>query len=270
MKMNNGVSSHHSQHHQHPHHSQKQQNMSKLPPHLMKNNNSNNNNISSGPNAPQNMAQPIVGGAEYINKTMDSLSHNQLYDIIYKMKLLLQQHPQQTKQILTHSPQLAYALLHAQMILGLANNNDVQKALNFVTAAPPSQQQQPLPQQQIQHSHQPNRNIPIQQGGFSSSSTHSLRNIAKGTYPPPRVVQPAAMQPPFNNMNPLPVNPQNNYNPVNNNMNPPPVNPMSQNVLLNQVLSSLTPEQIKALPADQQLSLQKLLTQHVLNLKNNS
>jgi len=77
-----------------------------------------NNNNPPNPNP----TVPVVGGVQSeINKVIDSMSHQQLYEVMVQMKGLIQTYPEQARQMLISSPQLAYALLQTQVVLGMIN-----------------------------------------------------------------------------------------------------------------------------------------------------
>jgi hypothetical protein len=63
--------------------------------------------------------------ADTIHKIVGEMTQGQLYDLVWKMKLLMQQHPDQARQLLKSSPQLAYALLQAQIVLNLLTPGEV-------------------------------------------------------------------------------------------------------------------------------------------------
>jgi len=79
-----------------------------------------------------------------ISKVLDGMSPSQLYEIMVQMKGLIQKKPEQVQLLLYNNPQLAYALLQAQVILGIINSNDAQQL--HLHAQQQSQQPQPQPQ----------------------------------------------------------------------------------------------------------------------------
>ena len=78
-------------------------------------NNLNNNNINSN---------PINNNLGNQNPTIpnDKMSDMQLYQILAYFKMLFQQNPLSVQQYIQSSPQLTYALMNAQLILGIAPN----------------------------------------------------------------------------------------------------------------------------------------------------
>jgi len=81
-----------------------------------------------------------VGGNDAITSILDGMSQNQLYEIMWKMKTLIQQNPEQARKILTINPQLAYALLQAQVILGMVEPTIVQQLVQNQIAQQTQQQ----------------------------------------------------------------------------------------------------------------------------------
>ena len=67
--------------------------------------------------------QPPVHGAsvppenapEVITKAVASLPPEQMFELMKQMKWFIHQNPQEARQLLLHNPQLAYALLQAQV-----------------------------------------------------------------------------------------------------------------------------------------------------------
>jgi cleavage stimulation factor subunit 2 len=58
-----------------------------------------------------------------------ALSPTQLFELMSQMKLLIQQNPEQARQLLYQNPQLTYALLHAQFMMGMVDSSIVQVRL---------------------------------------------------------------------------------------------------------------------------------------------
>lgn len=52
--------------------------------------------------------------------SIEQLSYQQIHEIMLQMKALAQQNPEQVRQLLIANPQLTYALLQGQIMLGLA------------------------------------------------------------------------------------------------------------------------------------------------------
>jgi cleavage stimulation factor subunit 2 len=55
-----------------------------------------------------------------------ALSPTQLFELMSQIKLLIQQNPEQARQLLHQNPQLTYALLQAQLIMGMVDSSIVQ------------------------------------------------------------------------------------------------------------------------------------------------
>jgi hypothetical protein len=56
-----------------------------------------------------------------IGAVLEGMTTHQLYDMIAQMKGLIEQSPDQARQVLEANPQFAYALLQAELILGMVN-----------------------------------------------------------------------------------------------------------------------------------------------------
>lgn len=54
---------------------------------------------------------------EIITKTVASLPPEQMYELMKQMKACIQNNPSEARQMLLHNPQLAYALLQAQVVM---------------------------------------------------------------------------------------------------------------------------------------------------------
>ncbi|KAJ6359110.1 hypothetical protein OIU76_000760 [Salix suchowensis] len=91
--------------------------------------------------------KPIAG--EGLPANLAGMTKNQLYDIMFQMKTLIEQNKQQAKEILIQNPLLTKALFQAQIMLGMVQPPQV--VPNIQPAA--SQQQ---PQQSAQPSRQSN------------------------------------------------------------------------------------------------------------------
>jgi len=62
-----------------------------------------------------------------ISKVLEGMSNSQLYEIMVQMKGLIQKKPEQAQQLLINHPHLAYALLNAQVLLGVISPHDAQQ-----------------------------------------------------------------------------------------------------------------------------------------------
>lgn len=66
---------------------------------------------------------PPESAPEHITKAVASLPPEQMYELMTQMKWFMQQNPQEARQLLLHNPQLAYALLQAQVCSVKSNPN---------------------------------------------------------------------------------------------------------------------------------------------------
>jgi cleavage stimulation factor subunit 2 len=55
-----------------------------------------------------------------ISKAVSSLPPDQMYELMKRMKTLVEENPQNARNMLNQNPQLAYALLQAQVIMRYA------------------------------------------------------------------------------------------------------------------------------------------------------
>lgn len=114
-----------------------------------------------GPIEPPIYGAPVPPEAapEAITKAVASLPPEQMFELMKQMKWCIQHNPEETKQLLLHNPQLAYALLQAQVVMRIVDLETAQSMLHRVprgaSLQPPQQQQQlplppPPPQSQVQ------------------------------------------------------------------------------------------------------------------------
>jgi len=71
---------------------------------------------------------------EVISKTVASLPPEQMFQLMQQMKLCIQNNPQEARQMLTQNPQLAYALLQAQVVMRIV---DPETAVDMLHKASP-------------------------------------------------------------------------------------------------------------------------------------
>lgn len=71
---------------------------------------------------------------EVISKTVASLPPEQMFQLMQQMKLCIQNNPQEARQMLTQNPQLAYALLQAQVVMRIV---DPETAVEMLHRASP-------------------------------------------------------------------------------------------------------------------------------------
>ena len=60
-------------------------------------------------------AVPPEAAPEAITKAVASLPPEQMFELMKQMKWCIERNPEETRQLLLHNPQLAYALLQAQV-----------------------------------------------------------------------------------------------------------------------------------------------------------
>jgi len=89
---------------------------------------------------------PAEASRAHVDAVLEGMSTYQLYDMIAQMKSLIEQNPEQARQILEGNPQFAYALLQAELILGMTNPQVVKQLLEGMN---PGIQTPPIPPQPI-------------------------------------------------------------------------------------------------------------------------
>ncbi|UZJ51268.1 hypothetical protein CBS101457_000588 [Exobasidium rhododendri] len=203
------------------------------------------------PNLPKGqILPPGVDATDSISQTLAALPPNQLLDIMSQMKSLVTSSPEQARTLLNGHPQLAYALFQAMLMMNVVDATILQRILTTSgalgpdangPAIPPPQHadysgglpaRPPPPQQQPQQQHQQQQQ---QQHQHQMAAYPGPSPMSHPSMPPPPPQQQQQQQQP-QNMSHLPD---------------------EQRALLEQVLQ-LTPDQIAALPADQQEGIRQL------------
>jgi cleavage stimulation factor subunit 2 len=187
---------------------------------------------------PMGSAANAVGGAvgseAQISAQLEGMSHEQLWSLIANMKEQIEQTPEQARQILEANPQLAYALLQAQVMLGMVKPEQLMGAL---AQAQQQQQQQAQPQ-------------PVLQQPPIAAQPIAMAPVVAPLLPDP-IMQPA-MYGGFGGM-PTMAPPPTHFVPV------PTIAP-EQAELLRQV-AALTAAQIAILPDDQRAKVLEIRRQ---------
>jgi cleavage stimulation factor subunit 2 len=182
------------------------------------------------PNLPKGQPLPPgVGATDSISQTLAALPPNQLLDIMSQMKSLVTSSPEQARTLLNGHPQLAYALFQAMLMMNVVDATILQRILTTSGALGPDTNGSVVPPQQ-----------PDMSGG-----------IPGRPLPPPQAAAypgaPPISQPPPQQHQQHQQQQQSNLSHL----------PEEQRALLEQVLQ-LTPEQIAALPPDQQEGIRQL------------
>lgn len=170
-----------------------------------------------------------LNAPDAISRTLSALPPPQLLEIMGQMKGLVTTDPLKATELLRQAPQLSYAIFQALLLMNLVDTSVLTQVIENAAApaAAPAAAAAPPPP------------------------------------PPPPVVAVPQQQPTpqqYAAYHPVPTPPQSQYVPPP--PQPPPQQPQVQNdpqraALIQQVLS-LTPEQIGALPADQQTQIMML------------
>ncbi|GFQ66194.1 cleavage stimulation factor subunit 2 [Trichonephila clavata] len=75
---------------------------------------------------------------EEISKAVASLPAEQMFELMKQMKMCIENNPQEARNLLLQNPQLAYALLQAQVIMRIVDPEVAIKILNRIVAPPPT------------------------------------------------------------------------------------------------------------------------------------
>ncbi|KAG0635489.1 hypothetical protein HOY80DRAFT_1011848 [Tuber brumale] len=184
-----------------------------------------------------------LNAPDAISRTLSALQPPQLLDILGQMKALVTADPLKATELLRQAPQLSYAIFQALLLMNLVDTSVLTQVIE--NAAAPSQ--------------------PLSASGSTTSS--AVTGIVPPPPPPPPQQQQAAaatyasqyVPPPAVPAAPTPPQQQSAYTPAP--AQAAIVADPQRAALIQQVLS-LTPEQIGALPADQQSQI--MLLKHQL------
>ena len=230
-------------------------------------------NVPTGPIEPPVHGQPVPpeNAPEAITKAVASLPPEQMFELMKQMKWCIQYNPNETRQLLLHNPQLAYALLQAQVVMKIVDLDTAQKLLHRTPRGQPLQMEshpppppprdppphrEPLPHRDPRpHREQPPHQHPSQRfshqnpggGGWYRDAPQSSRG------PPP-----SQRGPPSQSHGILPHGSPNYHH------GSPSDVPPDQEKMLMQVLN-LSDEQIKVLPIDQRNKILRLKEQIAQN-----
>lgn len=222
-------------------------------------------NFSQGPARVENFYGPPVDprrAPEVISQAVASLPPEQMFELMKQLKQCVQNNPSQARQMLLHNPQLAYALLQAQVVmrivepqvaLALLYRQDSSQVapLQAPSAGPPVNVPAAAPF--VQRPVMPNMIPPAlpQQNPQPTNPTPLM-------YPPPLQQQ---HQHPFpgNANQPSNAIPNIETSPLSTHGFRPDVNPERNNLLMQVV--QLSDEQIASLPLDQRQSIMMLKEQ---------
>jgi cleavage stimulation factor subunit 2 len=143
-----------------------------------------------GDYVPMHTGGPVPQGSEaHISQFLEGLSHEQLWSMIANMKEQIEQTPEQARQILESNPQLAYALLQAQVLLGMVKTEQLVAALDHAQQHPVTSAHQSLPTPQPMHSGVPMPILPDQMmqqpmyGGFGAPMQPAYSGHSQGIAP---------------------------------------------------------------------------------------
>uniref|UniRef100_H3B855 Cleavage stimulation factor subunit 2 n=1 Tax=Latimeria chalumnae TaxID=7897 RepID=H3B855_LATCH len=106
---------------------------------------------------------------ESISRAVASLPPEQMFELMKQMKLCIQNSPQEARNMLLQNPQLAYALLQAQVVMRIVDPEIALKMLHRQTNVPslaPSGQPAPVPNAPLPQQAPPGPSQPQQMGGM--------------------------------------------------------------------------------------------------------
>lgn len=178
------------------------------------------------------MPPPGVAAHNAINKTLMTLTRDQMLEIIMDLKTLSQKNPKLTSELFSAAPQLSYMAIQSMLMLNLVDD----RMVFFLAGQQPQPQLQPQQQQQSQ----------------SQSQSQS-----------PQQSQPQPQQQPQMSLSQPPTQPSQ-YEPqpkqINTSSNPSPPQPekQEQEIELIRKVMELTDEQIAQLSKDQRDALNVL------------
>lgn len=91
--------------------------------------------VIHGPVNPPLYGEPVPpeGAPEAITKAVASLPPEQMFELMKQMKWCIQHNPKETRQLLLNNPQLAYALLQAQVVMKIVDLETAQNVLHRTT-----------------------------------------------------------------------------------------------------------------------------------------
>ena len=244
-------------------------------------------NLRGSMNTPSGPMEPPVHGApvppenapEAITKAVASLPPEQMFELMKQMKWCIQHTPNETRQLLLHNPQLAYALLQAQVVMKIVDLDTAQKLLHRGARGQPLQSDPhphpppPPPPQPIRgdppHQHPPppppNASKYSQPQGGRGGGGGWYREMpprsSRGPPPPQHGIHPHDMPQPHHRVPPPGRGPDDFHR----GPPPPPDAPLDSQdqekaALLMQVLS-LSKEQIQMLPTEQRNNILRLKEQ---------
>ncbi|KAI1184818.1 hinge domain of cleavage stimulation factor subunit 2-domain-containing protein [Nemania serpens] len=80
---------------------------------------------------------PGMTATDAISRTLNTLPPSQLLDILSQMKSLASTDPGRAAELLSHAPQLSYAIFQALLLMGLVSPEAIQSVLDTSASVPP-------------------------------------------------------------------------------------------------------------------------------------
>jgi len=210
---------------------------------------------------------PGKSSLDVITQALTNIRTSQVLDVLAQMKTYVTNYPQQARDLLSHNPQLAFALFQALILNDVVDRSVIERmqsaaAAKVVTQPPPPPMQPHMPQ--VPHIPQQ----PIAPYGHYGQlpPTMNMQSMVPQVQPQPyipaapaQVISPPPSTMPQTNMwNRPPPPPQQVPAPTPS--TPDAQNADQQRAMLMQVLQ-LTPEQINQLPAGEKAVVEQLRSQ---------
>ncbi|XP_009614575.1 cleavage stimulating factor 64-like isoform X1 [Nicotiana tomentosiformis] len=129
--------------------------------------------------------------ADGLSAKMAGMSKNQLYDIMFQMKTLVEQNQQQARQILIQNPSLTRALFQAQIMLGMVQPPQAIPAIQPTGALNPQQSVSQLPQSNVQTTPSLSEQIGIQEQTRKQQQNQPSLTAPSASRPPSNLQPPS-------------------------------------------------------------------------------
>ncbi|KAI0990252.1 hypothetical protein GJ496_009585 [Pomphorhynchus laevis] len=224
------------------------------------------NQLTSGPTVVENFYGPPVDprrAPEVISQAVASLPPEQMFELMKQLKTCIQNNPSQARQMLLHNPQLAYALLQAQVVMRIV---EPQVAIALLYRQDPSLV---TPLQPIVAPNAP-ASMPFSHPPIPPVVNNPLLGHVVGPMPPVSLPFPSPPMPPPNHSHPslmfpgpMPSSQQPNVAPGQQQQSLPAIDQERANLIM-QVIQ-LSDNQIAMLPPEQRHNILMLKEQIVNN-----
>lgn len=134
---------------------------------------------------------PGMTATDAISRTLNTLPPSQLLDILSQMKSLASTDPGRAAELLSHAPQLSYAIFQALLLMGLVSPEAIQSVLDTSASAAPVAQPTPVYPPTIPSYAAPVTSTPPVPAPYAPPTAS-----APASYAPPAANPPATQQDP--------------------------------------------------------------------------